>query len=269
MKPEKLLVSYADAWDTHDLEAMQWHLTDDCCYFDAFFADLVPYDNIPQYFRYDFECSDLRHSVTDIIRCDSTTVMSRYKTEIVNEKGKNIVSFAGAEVLALRHGKICRITDYYTAPPQLLSIYYDNEKSVADSAQYSSTLESYYSKILQCRSDFLRTIRKDRRYVSRDLSLSTIAEEIGFDEEFVGSVIAQEFRCSFHEFVDNCRVESAKEMIKAQVLLDPMSSGQEQDGRIARKVGFASKSSFIEAFRRVYNLGPLQYRRIARSALAA
>lgn len=267
MNAEKLLFDYVDSWNSGDIEKMLSHLTDDCVYFDAFFGDAVPYDEIRIYHQSDFELTNIRHTVTNVISCDSASVAASYKTEIIDRQGRGTSSFKGAEVLALRRGKISRITDYYVAPPELLALY--DGKTVGDHGQDLSALESYYSKVLQCRSDFLRAIKRDCRYASQWPSLPTIAKKIGFDEEFLASVITQEFRCGFDEYVEKCKLRRARDIINVQVLLDPASTGQEEDGRIAREVGFDSKSSFIDAFRRTYKLGPLQYRRSIQENLGA
>lgn len=267
MNAEKLLYEYFDSWNSGDIQTMLWYLTDDCVYYDDFFGDAVPYDDMHIYHQWDFELANVCHSVTRVIQCDSTSVAARYKTEIINEEGSSVVSFAGAEVLALRGDKICRITDYYVPPPELLALY--DGISIADSGKDLSALESYYSQVMQCRSDFLRTIKHDERFVSQWPTLPTIAEEIGCDEEFLATVIAQEFRCGFDEFVERCKIRRARDIIKVQVLLDPASTGQKEDGRIAWEVGFDSQASFIDAFRRTYKLGPLQYRRSVQANMGA
>jgi AraC-like DNA-binding protein len=89
-------------------------------------------------------------------------------------------------------------------------------------------------------------------YKRSDLSLAALARLVNESPHYVSQVISQELTSSFHELVNDSRIEYAK-----RLLLD---SRRASVLAIAMEAGFNSKSAFHAAFRRVTGTTPSDYR---------
>ncbi|MFC5126987.1 helix-turn-helix transcriptional regulator [Pseudoclavibacter helvolus] len=99
-------------------------------------------------------------------------------------------------------------------------------------------------------ADALTTEPGDRR------SLDDWAEALEFSSKTLARIFQNETGISFHSWRQLVRVQSA---------LEQLSNGASV-ALVARSLGYAQTSTFIDAFRRVLNVTPGQYRAHALAA---
>ncbi|MEO5977045.1 MAG: helix-turn-helix domain-containing protein [Chryseolinea sp.] len=96
----------------------------------------------------------------------------------------------------------------------------------------------------------------DRRpYLDSELSLSSLARELGINRSLLSQVINNGIGDNFYDFVNKYRVEEVK-----RLMTDPRMSNFNLLG-IALEAGFKSKSTFNLIFKRFTGLTPSEYRK--------
>lgn len=123
------------------------------------------------------------------------------------------------------------------------------EKSMAEQYEHSglnrSMTQAIAKKILHC-------MQEDHLYRNADLSLGMLAERINTLPNYVSQALNQHIGKSFFDFVNEWRVEEAK--------LDLVNSNKTVLA-ISLDVGFNSRSSFYNAFKRVTGLTPSAFKK--------
>jgi len=92
-------------------------------------------------------------------------------------------------------------------------------------------------------------------YLNCDLTLPDLAEATGLSAHQISQVINGQMNENFFSFVNSYRIELARRM-----LLDPKTAGM-PIVELAIEVGFKSKSSFYDAFKRTTDMTPTQYKK--------
>lgn len=88
-------------------------------------------------------------------------------------------------------------------------------------------------------------------FLDPDLSLKKFSVLVDTNQTYLSNVVNRYFGCNLKELLNTYRVEYAKELLRAQKC--PL---EEVPGRC----GFASKSAFYAAFRKLAGMSPLRYR---------
>mgnify|MGYP000072937062 CR=1 FL=1 len=101
----------------------------------------------------------------------------------------------------------------------------------------------------------MEIMQEKQLYLDGELTLPGLAEAAGLTTHQVSQVINGQMNQNFFSFVNNYRIQLAKRM-----LLDPKTSAM-PIVELAFEVGFQSKSAFYEAFKRVANMTPTQFKR--------
>lgn len=101
----------------------------------------------------------------------------------------------------------------------------------------------------------METMQEKQLYLDCDLTLGDLAEEAGMTYHQASQVINGQMHQKFFSFVNTYRIQLAKEM-----LADPDTS-RLPVVELALEVGFKSKSSFYEAFKKATNLTPTQFKK--------
>ncbi len=105
------------------------------------------------------------------------------------------------------------------------------------------------------RFTLMEIMQKEQLYLQDDLSLQSLAEAAGLKTHQVSQVINGQMNQNFFSFVNNYRIQQAK-----QLLLDPKTSSM-PIVELAFEVGFQSKSSFYDAFKRATDMTPTQFKK--------
>jgi AraC-like DNA-binding protein len=101
----------------------------------------------------------------------------------------------------------------------------------------------------------METMQEKELYLNCDLTLGDLAEEAGMTYHQASQVINNQMNQKFFSFVNNYRIQRAREM-----LTNPATCNM-PIVELALEVGFKSKSSFYNAFKKVTNLTPTQFRK--------
>ncbi len=102
------------------------------------------------------------------------------------------------------------------------------------------------------------TVMQTRKpYLNPDLSLQTLAQMIGIKEKDLSEVLNIGFSKSFHDYVNQYRIEEVKKM-----LLDP-GKRHLTNFALAQEAGFNSKSAFFGLFKKHVGMTPGEFKQKA------
>ncbi|WP_455663729.1 helix-turn-helix domain-containing protein [Phocaeicola sp.] len=87
-------------------------------------------------------------------------------------------------------------------------------------------------------------------FLDAELSLKKLSMIIDTNQTYLSNVINRYFGCNLKELVNTYRVEYAKELLR---------SGRYPLDLVPRHCGFASKSAFYAAFKKIVGMSPLHY----------
>jgi len=98
-----------------------------------------------------------------------------------------------------------------------------------------------------------RVMATERLYLKGDLRLHHLASSLGMSTHNLSQLLNQSLNTSFYDFVNQYRVEYAKQRLRAPESRDYTLVS------IAHEVGFSSKASFNRAFKKLTNMTPSQF----------
>jgi AraC-like DNA-binding protein len=135
----------------------------------------------------------------------------------------------------------------YVWDPELISPHFNKKY------QFTKKVESNERTTLLEQLNLL--IEQEKIYLQPDLKLSTIAEKMGIPSHQLSRIINEEFQKTFSEFINEQRV---REFIKR--VNDPSFQNYSLYG-IALDVGFSSKSSFNNIFKKATGKTPSEFKK--------
>lgn len=96
-----------------------------------------------------------------------------------------------------------------------------------------------------------RKVMDEKTYLNPDIDASTLASELGISVHYLSQVLSQEMQTTFYNYINDARIEAAKEALKTseQTVLD-----------IALAVGYNTRSSFYNAFKKRTGMTPSKYK---------
>jgi AraC-like DNA-binding protein len=101
----------------------------------------------------------------------------------------------------------------------------------------------------------MKTMQNEELYLDCDLTLRDLARHVGISYHQASQVINGQMNQRFFSFVNNYRIELAKEL-----MTDPKTSKMAIVD-LAVEVGFKSKSSFYDAFKKMTQMTPTQFKK--------
>lgn len=87
-------------------------------------------------------------------------------------------------------------------------------------------------------------------FLDASLSLKKLSTLVGTNQTYMSNVVNRYFGCNLKELINSYRVEYAKELLR---------NGKCLMKDIPERCGFASKSAFYSAFRKMVGCGPVEY----------
>ena len=103
-------------------------------------------------------------------------------------------------------------------------------------------------------NSLLHIMETKKLYTNENLKLRDIADELSVSTHHLSQVINEKLDQNFFDFINSYRVEAARKM-----LIDKKYEHLTILG-IAFEVGFNSKSSFYNTFKKYFNVSPTQYK---------
>ena len=94
-------------------------------------------------------------------------------------------------------------------------------------------------------------VKQEKYYLNPDIDASTLAKEIGISVHYLSQVFSQEMQTTFYSYINDARIEAAKVELKVSEL---------NVLEIALSVGFNSRSSFYNAFKKNTGMTPSKYK---------
>ena len=85
-----------------------------------------------------------------------------------------------------------------------------------------------------------------------DISMDTAAEFLGIGNSYIIQLFAAHTETTFHRYLCDCRIRKAAELCKRRSNLTD----------IAFEVGFNNRQSFFNAFKRIKNISPYEYKKL-------
>ncbi|MBO6523597.1 MAG: AraC family transcriptional regulator [Balneolaceae bacterium] len=127
----------------------------------------------------------------------------------------------------------------------------EKEKKLASQKYQNSTLSSGEMKSIS--SDLLKKMNIEKLYLNRDLNLEKLAESVNTSKHNLSQVLNKEIGKKFSDFINEFRIEEAKNLI-----LD--KSEELSISGIAREAGFNNKTSFNTAFKKFTGVTPTRFK---------
>ncbi len=107
-------------------------------------------------------------------------------------------------------------------------------------------------KMAEISQKLIATMKHQALYKDEDLSLNRLSTAVSVSENYISETLSQFMKTNFFQFVNNYRVEEAKQLlINSDMLVST----------IAYEVGFKSKSTFNAAFKKVAGETPTAFKK--------
>ena len=127
------------------------------------------------------------------------------------------------------------------APPDRSAKYHRARLGIEEAQRYKIRL--------------MEVMEEQELCLKEDLTVPDLARASGVTAPQISQILNGQMNQNFFSFVNNYRIQLAQRM-----LLDPQTSGM-PIVELAVEVGFKSKSSFYDAFKRATNMTPTQFKR--------
>jgi AraC-like DNA-binding protein len=105
--------------------------------------------------------------------------------------------------------------------------------------------------------EYLRTLKshmkREKSFLKPDISLKDLAEELDIPPRYLSQVINEHHKQNFYDFITTYRIEEAKRRLT--------SPSRKTVLEIMYEVGFNSKSSFNQSFKKLTGMTPSQFKR--------
>jgi AraC-like DNA-binding protein len=164
----------------------------------------------------------------------------------------NVIGMAYLAYSVIRHSTAA----YINRLPAVVDTVADNA-TAGDTAQRTSTSNlaeamttEQMKKICDKVTDYLQT---SKRYKYPDLSLSTLALEVGVHHKKISTAINGYLHKNFFELINSMRVNEAKDLLRT------LNTSDYTIESIYTQCGFQSRSSFFTTFKKFEGISPMQW----------
>ncbi len=130
--------------------------------------------------------------------------------------------------------------------PDIFSSYNGNSKKYENSNLTTDKSDRYLKQLLEL-------MESDRPYFDCTLSLNSLAERLSISPKYLSQIINEQLQQNFTDFINRYRIEEAQKQLNSEKKSYYTILG------IANDVGFKTKSSFNNAFKKFTNMSPTQY----------
>ena len=257
MQAAELVRDYISAWNRRDAVGIVSLLSRNGFYFDVPVNQKLSGEPLVQYLANDFRQRKLRYDLVGEILIGNFSIAFQYRTRDVDKPADRGARLSGAEFLTVRGDKVTGIEDYYKFPSDTkpLESFGADEPATSQSQYRKSGLRKEQAEAYKRR--LLNLMEAERPYLAADLTLPELAGRMNCSINHLSQVINGEFHLSFHEFLNQYRIEYAKELLTRE------SDGRGLVAQVAARVGFRSNSAFYAAFKRLSQHTPSAYRRLS------
>jgi AraC-like DNA-binding protein len=96
-----------------------------------------------------------------------------------------------------------------------------------------------------------RKVMEEKSYLNPDIDASTLASELGISVHYLSQVFTQEMQTTFYGYINDARIEAAKVALK---------TSEQNVLEVALSVGYNTRSSFYNAFKKRTGMTPSKYK---------
>lgn len=258
MQAAELVKDYFSAWNRHDPTGIVGLLADNGFNFDVPLNEKLSGEPLADYLANGFTQEKLRYELVGEILIGNYSVAFQYRTCNADDSSDTAVGLCGAEFLTIHGNKVTGIEDYYevssSSKPRSLSV--TGEPTILQSKYRKSGLRKEEAETYKQRLQLL--MNQERLYLVADLTLPELASKMNCSVNHLSQVINGEFNLSFYEFLNQYRIEHAKELLTRRGGR-PCSVSE-----VVARVGFRSDSAFYAAFNRFCHHTPTAYQLLHR-----
>ncbi|NLP56580.1 AraC family transcriptional regulator [Lutibacter sp. B1] len=112
---------------------------------------------------------------------------------------------------------------------------------------------NHNNELLELEQHLIEYFNKEKPWLNPDLNIWDVAKNIGTNRSYVSKIINENLGSNFNQFVNNYRIEEAKELLK--------KSPERTIGEISELSGFGSVNSFIRIFKQTENCTPTKFKK--------
>lgn len=94
-------------------------------------------------------------------------------------------------------------------------------------------------------------VMEEKAYLNPDIDASTLASELGISVHYLSQVLSQEMETTFYSYINDARIEAAK---------DALRTSEQTVLEIALAVGYNTRSSFYNAFKKRTGMTPSKFK---------
>lgn len=256
MRATHFVESYFDAWNHRDPQAVADHLIANGVYRDIPENVERTQDELTASLRGFFSNYRHRYQLIGELVEGRNTIAFQYEAcgaGLTGRKGFP-TRYRGAEFITLQGDAAITITDYYEYPAvNAVTRHTDVKRRASRGQKYaksglSSRQQRIYSRQLE------EIMQSQQTFLVPDLTLPKLAQKVGCSGNHLSQVINSEFGTSFFEYLNQYRIDYAKELLSCN------NGHSSSILNIAFTVGFNSNSAFYSAFKKRVGITPAQYR---------
>lgn len=137
--------------------------------------------------------------------------------------------------------------------PTSPSVHTDNNEADQEGKYQHSKLSKEDANRFKIK--LIEVMQAEELYLNCDLTLPELAKSVDLTAHQVSQALNGQMNQNFFSFVNSYRIDQARD-----ILLDPETASM-PIVELAFEVGFKSKSSFYDAFKRATNMTPTQFKR--------
>ncbi|MEM0953968.1 MAG: helix-turn-helix domain-containing protein [Pseudomonadota bacterium] len=250
----EFVATYIEAWNCQDSEAVLSHMADEGTYRDITHQQQLSRQQFSHHLDDEFVGAQYAYALVGDVCTGGDSIAFQYKALPLSGSG---VSWYGSEFITLKDGSAVEIADYYEAREEFAPRRpVVSATSLVRAQRYAKSGLSP-EQLEEIKSRLIALMENEKLFLTPDLTLPMLAEQLGASVNHVSQVINAGFGTSFFDFINNYRIREATRMLDDDVASCPTVL------TVALDVGFNSTSTFYVAFKKVTGRTPAQYRRSA------
>lgn len=252
MRATKFVKSYIDAWNQMDPEGVLDHLAVGGTYRDVPANEQHAGDELVTYLKLFFKQNKHRYELIGDVLTGERTIAFQYRVSPLSNPVGAADIYRGAEFMTLVYDAAVTITDYYEGTdivrPSDITDVGGAGRKYAKSRLSTGQMDDYKDRLMVLMQD-------EQAFLQPDLTLPKLADAVGCSVNHLSQVINSGLGISFFDFLNQSRIEYAKELLSEQ------GSHRRAILSVALAAGFNSNSAFYAAFKKCCGVTPAQYRR--------
>lgn len=251
---------YNDAWNARDVAAVLRIYHPEGSYYDAFWGERCSGKDLASYFKVSFEVDTRWYRPVGDTLLTPNGFVHRYDAFDVTDTEGITPVFRGADIVTTADGLILTVSSFYVDldPVDLIEVAKTTESrhAASDVAPLGMSVRTA-ARIKRKLAELADTTDT---FLSPDLTVTHLADKLGCNYMHLFHVLEEEFGTSFTNYVNECRVRYATNVIVEGI--DPT----DDFGPLSKECGFDSVDEFEQAFERTFNMSPADYAKRFRPA---